>query len=283
MEQPTGYSGLKPTKLTKKEFEKKYRSIKSKILEKQPEIKSKSQVVNQMVLREMKEFPFFNEKGEPVKKGGTGYQFYYMSGGVARPASKRKASQKAAGQQRTKNLKLSNEHLTKDQLNRTKNLQAQLNKLGFQADHKLEVQTTGPMVEQLRRELKLGLLTNKQYKNELLKLRRRGIGDDPKNFQKLTGKENSAKRSEVEKKNKALEKLEKTKLSDRYSQKGMNFKLLFSRNNNSNSNGKNGKNNGVVNNQFKLNTQTPTLGKGRVTLSDILPQQRDEMKGFPLV
>ena len=283
MEQPTGYSGLKPTKLTKKEFEKKYRSIKSKILEKQPEIKSKSQVVNQMVLREMKEFPFFNEKGEPVKKGGTGYQFYYMSGGVARPASKRKASQKAAGQQRTKNLKLSNEHLTKDQLNRTKNLQAQLNKLGFQADHKLEVQTTGPMVEQLRRELKLGLLTNKQYKNELLKLRRRGIGDDPKNFQKLTGKENSAKRSEVEKKNKALEKLEKTKLSDRYSQKGMNFKLLFSRNNNSNSNGKNGKNNGVVNNQFKLNTQTPSLGKGRVTLSDILPQQRDEMKGFPLV
>ena len=283
MEQPTGYSGLKPTKLTKKEFEKKYRSIKSKILEKQPEIKSKSQVVNQMVLREMKEFPFFNEKGEPVKKGGTGYQFYYMSGGVARPASKRKASQNAARQQRTKNLKLSNEHLTKDQLNRTKNLQAQLNKLGFQADHKLEVQTTGPMVEQLRRELKLGLLTNKQYKNELLKLRRRGIGDDPKNFQKLTGKENSAKRSEVEKKNKALEKLEKTKLSDRYSQKGMNFKLLFSRNNNSNSNGKNGKNNGVVNNQFKLNTQTPTLGKGRVTLSDILPQQRDEMKGFPLV
>ena len=41
MEKPTGYSGLKPTKLTKKEFEKKYRSIKSRILEKQPDIKSK--------------------------------------------------------------------------------------------------------------------------------------------------------------------------------------------------------------------------------------------------
>jgi hypothetical protein len=273
MEQPTGYSGLKPTKLTKKEFEKKYRSIKSRILEKQPEIKSKSQIVNQMVLREMKEFPFWNEKGEPIKKGGTGYQFYYMSGGVARPASKRIASQRAAKKQRTKNLKLSNEHLSKDQLNRTKDLQSALNKLGFQADHKLEVQTTGPMVEQLRRELKLGLLTKKEYNNELLKLRRRGIGDDPKNFQKLTGKENSAKRSEVEKKNKALQKLEKTKLSDRYAKKGMNYKLLFDLKRKA----------GVANDDFRLNTKGPKLDTGRPKLSDFLPQPVDNVAGFGLV
>lgn len=227
MEEPTGYSGLKPTKLTKKEFEKKYRSIKSRILEKKPEIKPKSQLVNQMVLREMGEFPFWNEKGEPIKKGGTGYQFYYMSGGVARPADKRKASQKAAAVNREKYLKLSNEHLTESQLDRTKKLKNELNKLGYQADHKLEVQTTGPMIEQLRRELQLGLLTKKEYKNELLKLRKQAIGDDPKNFQKLTGKENSIKRSQVLKKNKSLEKLEKRNLSNRLAKTGFNFAEIF--------------------------------------------------------
>lgn len=275
MEKPAGYGGLKPTKLTKKEFEKKYRSIKSKILEKQPDIKSKSQVVNRMVLNEMKEFPYWDSKGDPIKKGGTGYQFYYMSGGVARPASKRKASQNAARINRNQNLKLSNEHLTKDQLDRTRKLQLAMNKAGFQADHKLEVQTTGPMIQQLRRELQLGLLNKKQYQNELLKLRKKNIGDDPKNFQKLTGKENSAKRSEVERKNKALEKLEKTKLSDRYSKKGMNYKLLF---NPKSTKGKAG----VSNDDFKLKKDVPSLS-GKTKLSDFLPQPVDSVAGFGLV
>ena len=279
MELPSGYSGLKPTKLTKKEFEKKYKSIKTKILEKQPDIKSKSRVVNQMVLNEMKEFPYWDSKGDPIKKGGTGYQFYYMSGGVARPASKRKASQNAARINRNTNLKLSNEHLTKSQLEQTRKLQLAMNKAGFQADHKLEVQTTGPMIQQLKNELKLGLLDKKQYQNELLKLRKRGIGDDPKNFQKLTGKENSAKRSQVDAKNKALERLEQKQLSERYAKKGMNYKLLFSPKAKGTTKG--GKA-GVANDDFKLQTNVPKIG-GKLKLSDYVPKPVDSVAGFGLV
>ena len=129
------------------------------------------------------------------------------------------------------------------------------------------------MIKQLNRELQLGLINKKEHKNELLKLRKRGIGDDPKNFQPLTGKENSAKRSEVDRKNKALQKLEKTKLSDRYARKGMNYKLLFDPKRKA----------GVANDDFKLNTKGPKLDTGKPKLSDFLPQPVDNVAGFGLV
>ena len=55
------------------------------------------------------------------------------------------------------------------------------------------------------------LRKNKQLKD----LRARGIGDDPKNIQALTGLENSRKQSEVAKKNKALEAMELRNPSNR--------------------------------------------------------------------
>lgn len=226
MSKPKNYEGLEPTHLHRKDYTKRYRFLKSAILKEKPEFNNKWGPLNRAIYSRIG-FPYWNDAGEALKKGRTGFNYYYMNQGNPRKVSQRRGSNYKASDVRKESLKLSNEHLTEDQKARTRLLQKEMNKLGMQADHKLEVQTTGPMIKQLNRELQLGLITKKEHKNELLKLRKRGIGDDPKNFQPLTGQQNSAKRSEVDRKNKALEKLEKTKLSDRYAKTGFKFEEIF--------------------------------------------------------
>ena len=117
---------------------------------------------------------------------------------------------------RNDNLNISSSHLSKNQLAKFKNQAAIINKQGFQADHVLEAQTTGPMIKQLNYELKAGLITKAEYVKRLALLKKQGICNDPKNLQKLSGKDNTLKAREVTRKNKALENLEKTNLSNRY-------------------------------------------------------------------
>ena len=144
---------------------------------------------------------------------------------------------------RNENLNISSSHLSKNQLAKFKNQAAIINKQGFQADHVLEAQTTGPIIRQLNYELKAGLITKAEYVKRLDLLINKGIGNDPKNLQKLSGKDNTLKAREVTKKNKALEKLEKQNLSSRYGR--LKFSDIFNvKNGNGNGNGKNGNGNG---------------------------------------
>ena len=148
---------------------------------------------------------------------------------------------------RNENLKISSQHLTPQQLAKSKQIAAGMNKAGFQADHIWEAQETGPMIRQLMYELKAGLITRAEYVKRLQLLRKQGIGNDPENFQKLSGKNNTLKANEVIKKNKALEKLEKTQLRSRYTNGGnggkgkITFKDIFPKN----GNGGNGGNGGL--------------------------------------
>lgn len=141
---------------------------------------------------------------------------------------------------RNENLKISSSHLSKDELAKFKNEALKINKQGLQADHVLEAQTTGPMIRQLNDELKAGLITKAEYLKRLELLQKQGIGNDPKNLQKLSGKENTLKAREVTKKNKALENLEKKNLSSRYGR--LKFSDIFKNktNGNGNGNGRNG-------------------------------------------
>ena len=136
---------------------------------------------------------------------------------------------------RNQNLKISSKHLTPQQLAKFKRTAALMNKAGFQADHIWEAQETGPMIRQLNYELQTGRITRAEYVKRLKLLRKQAIGNDPKNLQKLSGKDNTLKANEVIKKNKALQNLEKQNLSDRY-KNGKNGK--------NGGNGKNGKNGG---------------------------------------
>ena len=117
---------------------------------------------------------------------------------------------------RNQNLKISSQHLTPQQLAKFKRTAALMNKAGFQADHIWEAQETGPMIRQLNYELQTGRITRAEYVKRLKLLRKQAIGNDPKNLQKLSGKDNTLKANEVIKKNKALQNLEKQNLSDRY-------------------------------------------------------------------
>ena len=139
---------------------------------------------------------------------------------------------------RNQNLKISSQHLNQQQLAKFKQISSRMNQAGFQADHVWEAQETGPMIRQLNYELQTGKITRAEYVKRLQLLRKQGIGNDPKNLQKLSGKENTLKANEVIKKNKALEKLEKQNLSDRYKSNGTNgdnggkvaFKDIFPKN-----------------------------------------------------
>ena len=166
---------------------------------------------------------------------------------------------------RNENLNLSSSHLSKEQLAKFKNQTAIINKQGFQADHVLEAQTTGPMIKQLNYELKAGLITKAEYVKRLDLLINKGIGNDPKNLQKLSGQENSKKAREVSKKNKALENMERKWTSRRYGR--FRFSDIFKdfKNDNGNGNGNgNGKNGGL-----KIGAGSSNSFNGNLTKSSL--------------
>ena len=116
---------------------------------------------------------------------------------------------------RAKGIKESSAHLTKTQKDASKAKASEIRKTGKEADHIIEIQESIGYLEQLELEKKSGAITTRQYNKQLKDLRARGIGDDPKNIQALTGLENSRKQSEVAKKNKALEAMELRNPSNR--------------------------------------------------------------------
>ena len=113
----------------------------------------------------------------------------------------------ASGTRRTENLRLSNTLNTAEQQKEFKDLAKQLPP-GMEGDHIYEVQETGPMVQKLELDHTSGTITTREYNKRKDILRETGIGDNPKNFQELTGQQNTIKQAEVARKNKALELME---------------------------------------------------------------------------
>ena len=137
--------------------------------------------------------------------------FKVKTGSIAKGnavVSYKKAGTFGAETKRTKGVKDSSEHLTKEQLAQSKAKAKAIRQTGKQADHIIEIQESIGYLEQLKLEKNSGVITTKQYNKELAKLRARGIGDDPKNIQALTGAENSAKQAQVAAKNRALQAME---------------------------------------------------------------------------
>ena len=126
---------------------------------------------------------------------------------------------------RQSDLKLSNKHLNKNQLTVAARIKAENKAKGIDTDHKIERQESGPAIRQLKKEQQLGLISKEELKNQLKIVQDKGIGDDPKNLEGKSGKENRQKARDVKAKNKGLEKLEKQNLSKRYGK--FNFEQLF--------------------------------------------------------
>jgi len=113
----------------------------------------------------------------------------------------------ASGTKRTENLRLSNTLNTAEEQKEFRALAKELPE-GIEGDHIFEVQETGPMVQKLELEHSSGVITTEEYNKRKDILQRTGIGDNPKNFQELTGQQNTIKQAEVARKNKALELME---------------------------------------------------------------------------
>ena len=108
---------------------------------------------------------------------------------------------------RSKNLKLSNTVNTPEEIKEFTTKAKNLPK-GQELDHIYEAQTTGPMVEQIDLEEKYGAIDAKEAERQRKILKDAKIGDNPGNAQVVNGQVNSAKQSEVAKKNKALAEME---------------------------------------------------------------------------
>jgi hypothetical protein len=176
---------------------------------------------------------FYTKHGQLTQPDGTSLQLKNKANTGQPPdfQPKPKATHQASANKRNFHLKISNEHLSKEELAAWEKNRKELNKQKLQADHVREVQETGPEIETLRKWRKKGLITEKEFQEGLKKIRKVGSGSDiKKNLQPLTGKENSVKQEQVGSKNKSLEKLERRNLSDRLKIgpfKGKTFGQIF--------------------------------------------------------
>ena len=239
---PTNYKGLEATKLHQDDFLPKYRELKSELTKKYPDLSN--QKIHRKIYSKLG-YPHWHKETLAAGKPGTkDFEPFLINQGKPRVAGTRQSSNGNASAKRAVYEKLSNAHLTPEQNKAWNDYRDSLPKK-FQLDHKREIQETGPEIETLNKWKKKGWISKKDYDRGLKKIREIGAGNDLSvNSQALSEQENSAKRTEVIKKNESLKKLEKRKLSNRLTIgpfKGKSFAQIFGFSKNGNgTNGTNG-------------------------------------------
>jgi hypothetical protein len=146
------------------------------------------------------------------------YGFNRARGKIKRKrATVRQANQAASTAQRTSHLKQANELIPEADLKIGKQLQTKIQAVpGRNADHILEVQTFGPVMDQLNKEFAAGAIDQSEYAKRLQILKDANPGDSVKNLQDLSATANQNKKNIVELKNKTLQKMEEANPSFRH-------------------------------------------------------------------
>ena len=116
-----------------------------------------------------------------------------------------RANKKVSETTRRKWLKKSNEHLSPEELKAGKLLKKENKKYGAETDHDVEIQESGPILDDIDKREASGKITSKQAEAERKKLRDRGIGDDPVNLVPLPGDKNREKATAVQRKRRELQ------------------------------------------------------------------------------
>lgn len=211
---PSTYKGLEATKLHQKDFLPKYKELKADLSNKHPLLSN--QKIHRKVYEKLGYPHWHTETGAAGKPGTKDFEPYLINQGKPRVAGTRQTSNAMASGKRAIYENLSNAHLTPEQNKAWNEYRDSLPKK-FQLDHKREIQETGPEIETLNKWKKKGWISKKDYDRGIKKIREIGAGNDlTLNAQSLSEQENSAKRTEVIKKNKSLENLERRKLSSRF-------------------------------------------------------------------
>ena len=225
---PTNYKGLEATKLHQDDFLPKYRELKAELTKKYPDLSN--QKIHRKIYSKLG-YPHWHKETLAAGKPGTkDFEPFLINQGKPRVAGTRQTSNGNASAKRAVYEKLSNAHLTPEQNKAWNDFRDSLPKK-VELDHKREIQETGPEIETLNKWKKKGLISKKDYDRGLKKIREIGAGNDLQiNGQPISNQENSAKRTEVIKKNEALKKLEQRKLSNRLTIgpfKGKSFAQIF--------------------------------------------------------
>jgi len=211
---PKNYIGLEATQLHQDDFIPEYNKLKTQYTKDNPDLSS--QKIHKKIYSKIG-YPHWNTQTLEAGKPGTkGFEPYLINQGKPRVAGTRQTSNGIASAKRDVAYELSNRHISPELQAEWTNLQKKFNSRGLQLDHINEIQETGPALETLDKWKKKGFITDAEYQKDK-KLIQKAAGNDPRtNAQGLTAQENSAKRTEVIKKNKSLETLERRKLSNRF-------------------------------------------------------------------
>ena len=154
--------GLEPTAKSKKQFETEYNQIRNQLI-RSGKYKSTDRNLNKTILAEIGEYPNF--EGE----------VYKMSQGVARPESKRDASQKKSIDKRNKILTEADELMTaagyeKQVKQGKRNFKKQDRSGGMSLDHEYETQEFGADYERLKKNFAAGVISENKFKKDLNKV-----------------------------------------------------------------------------------------------------------------
>ena len=174
--------GLEPTAKPKAKFEREYNQIRNRLIN-SGEFRSTDRNLNRTILTEMGEYP--NWEGE----------VYKMSQGIARPESKRDASQTKSINKRNQILTEADELMTaagygKQVRQGRKSFRNQDRSGGMALDHEYETQEFGADYERLKRKFAAGVISETRFKKELNKIIERKPGNISSNLKLKTEKEN---------------------------------------------------------------------------------------------
>tara|TARA_B000000557_G_scaffold220164_1_gene188130 strand:- start:43 stop:1434 length:1392 start_codon:yes stop_codon:yes gene_type:complete len=218
---PELYRSLKKTEKTKSEFAKEYNEIRQRLIA-EGKFKSTDKGLNPAILNEMGEYPYWkrgrsNPGPVPFGEG----EFHQMSGGVARPFSARKASQKKSANLRADRLQKANELMIAAGLED----EVKIGKAKFDSgtvegmawDHKWEVQDFGSKYEKLIEEFASGSITEEEFKTRLDAHVGRYPGDIDRNLELKEQSDN------LKKENATRAKLKEEALADKYAVKDARY------------------------------------------------------------
>ena len=217
------YRGLKPTTKPKKEFKKLYKEIQARLISEGKFPNKQARDLNRAVLKEIGEFPYWSHGGT-TKQNNAAVEFgqgivHKMSGGEARPAFLRDASNEASDAIRLQRTNWANDLMSaagfETEVKEGKSLFSPKNRIGGKAwDHTYELQEFGTRYKAILEEYASGSIDEAAFKKLIAGEVSKNPGDIRRNLQLLDEAENYSKRARIEKKVKEFKKGEAYKVRD---------------------------------------------------------------------
>ena len=218
------YKGLKPTTKTKKDFKKLYKEIQARLISEGKFPNKQARDLNGAILREIGEFPYWSHGGT-TKQNNAAVEFgqgivHKMSGGEARPAFLRNASNEASDAIRLQRTNWANDLMSaagfKTEVKEgSKIFKSRKGRVRGKAwDHTYELQEFGTRYKAILEDFASGSIDEAAFKKHIAGEVSKNPGDIKRNLQLLDESENYAKRARVEKEVKEFKKAEAYKVRD---------------------------------------------------------------------